>query len=105
MNAVNQIEMAGTAMAVAQARKFPFLITLCARQLNGPVAEFTIDHAESFAVAGEKMYDRFRSVNAYVDKEFAIPNLDGRIVELCKLCDTMFGYCIFSIVVKRRDGE
>lgn len=106
MNAVNQIEMAGTALAVAQARKFPFLIVLCARQMCGPIAEFTIDHAATFSEAGEKMYEHFSSVNFYVDNDFnEPPQIGNKVPGLCYFCDQSFGECVFSIVVKRRDGE
>lgn len=103
MNAVNQIEMIGTRMAIAQARKFPFVIALVAKQIQGPVAEFIIDCAETFVLAGEKMYVHFDSVNKFVDVPYDM-KMD-RVVRLCYFVEQEFGECIFSIEVKRRDGE
>lgn len=106
MNVINQAEMAGTRMALAQARKYPFLISLVARQDIRIVATFVLDHAESFALGGEKMYDYFKAVNAYVDDTPDAANLTvSRIERMCAFVEREFGECVFGIFVEKRGTE
>lgn len=103
MNAINSVEMAGTRLALLMAKEFPFLIALCARQDQGPVASYVIDKARDFEEASVKMYQHFERVNHYVD--FGAGEGHTVIERLAKITEEVFGECVFSIVVRKRDEE
>jgi hypothetical protein len=103
MESINSVAMAGTRLAVLRAKEFPLLLALCANQDKGPVATVIIDHARDMTEANVKMYEYFERVKLFVEK--GVAERHEFMERVAMTIEELFGECVFSIAVQRRDDE
>jgi hypothetical protein len=101
MTEINSVSALGTALEVAQVRKFPLVVFLRAKIGPEILAELYISRHVGQEDAAVAMYRAFDDINLFIDFD----EVRGRVGEFAKICRQLYGDVVFSVIIRNRNGD
>lgn len=101
MAEINSVCALGTALELAQSKKFPLLVYIKIKSGIENLGEFFLSRHTGHEEAATAMYRAFDDINLFLDFD----ECRGRVGEVAKICRELYGEVVFSVIIRNRNGE